>query len=174
MTQPKRRSSTPAKDLGTFKLGTQDLNKPLTGMQSLFVTHLVHDRLNPTISAREAGFKQPATAAWALMRNPKVVRAIAVERETYALASNITKKAVIDGMMEAIDMAKMKADPAVMVAGWREIGKLCGFYEPTVHKLEVTAKGAALLAQMDSMSDAELLELAAPEGVIIEGEVESG
>ena len=171
MAQPRRNKSTSAADLptgGTDVVGTQDPSQPLTGMQRLFVTMLVHEKLNQTIAAREAGYNQPGTAAHALMRNPKVIHAIAEEREAYAAASAITKKNVVDGMLEAIEMAKTLGEPASMISGWREVGKLCGFYEPSLHKLEITAKGAALLSKLEAMSDEELL--AAADDNIIDGE----
>lgn len=142
----------------------------LTEMQRLFVKYLVHDKLNQTASARQAGFNQPATAAHALVRNPKVMAAIAEERAEYAKVSGMTKQKVIDGFSEAVDMARIKADPIAMIAGWREIGKMCGFYEPTKTKIEVSVKGQVLIERMQTMSDAELLALAEGDPTVLDGE----
>ena len=77
MAQPKRRNSTPVTALGPYLQGMQDASQPLTEMQRMFVQYLVRDKLNQTAAARQAGFNQPGTSAHALMRNPKVLAAIA-------------------------------------------------------------------------------------------------
>jgi hypothetical protein len=33
-------------------------------------------------------------------------------------------------MLEAIDRARVRADPAAQIAAWREIGKMLGYYAP--------------------------------------------
>lgn len=50
-------------------------------------------------------------------------------------------------------------EPMAMVAGWREIARICGFYknaEPPVATANLD--GARLRAKIKAMSDAELLE----------------
>lgn len=172
MAQPKRKNSLPATALprDTRNRGNQDPSQPLTEMQRMFVQHLVHDKLNQTAAARQAGFNQPGTSAHALMKNPKVLAAIAEERLEYAKASGMTKQKVIEGFSEAIDLARIKADPIAMIAGWREIGKMCGFYEATKTKIEVSVQGQVLIQRLNTMSDEELLALADGDPTVLEGE----
>ena len=172
MAQPKRKNSVAAAELsrGTRNRGGQDPSQPLTEKQRMFVHHLVHDKLNQTAAARLAGFNQPATAANSLMKNPKVLAAIAEERAEYAKASGMTKRKVIEGFAEAIDLARIKADPVAMIAGWREIGKMCGFYEATKTKVEVSVQGQVLIQRLNTMSDEELLALVEGDPSILEGE----
>lgn len=172
MVQPKRKNSVAATSLprDTRNRGNQDPSQPLTEMQRMFVHHLVHNKLNQTAAARQAGFRQPATSANALMRNPKVLAAIAEERAEYARASGMTKRKVIEGFSEAIDLARIKADPIAMIAGWREIGKMCGFYEATKTKVEVSVQGQVLIQRLNTMSDEELLALAEGDPTVLEGE----
>ena len=132
------------------------------------MTFFVHDQLPQTVAAREAGYSSPHNAAAGLMKNPKIAQAIAIEREKYALESKLTRQDVLEGFKEAIEMAKMMSDPGVMVAGWREVGKMCGFYEPSKIDIQVTTKGAALLQQMEEMSDDELFAIGDED--IIDGE----
>lgn len=47
-------------------------------------------------------------------------------------------------------MAKIKADPLTMIAGWREVGKMCGFYEPTKAKIEVSVQGQVLIQRLNA------------------------
>ena len=172
MAQPKRKNSVAASSLprDTRNRGGQDPSQPLTEMQRMFVHHLVHNKLNQTAAARQAGFNQPGTAANALMKNPKVLAAIAEERAEYARASGMTKQKVVEGFSEAIDLARIKADPIAMIAGWREIGKMCGFYEATKTKIEVSVQGQVLIQRLNSMSDEELLALAEGDPSVLEGE----
>lgn len=169
---PKRRNSIAATELprDTRNRGNQDPSQPLTEMQRMFVHHLVHNKLNQTAAARQAGFNQPGTSATALMKNPKIQRAIAEERAEYARASGMTKRKVIEGFSEAIDLARIKADPIAMIAGWREIGKMCGFYEATKTEIKVSVQGQVLIQRLNSMSDEELLALAEGDPSVLEGE----
>lgn len=173
MAQPKRKNSKSVQQLGPGGLtiaGKQDRNQPLTEMQRLFVQHFVHDKLNQTAAARQAGFTSPGTAAYEMMRNPKVLDAIAEERLEYAKASQMTKQKVIDGFSEAIDLGRIKGDPIAMIAGWREIAKMCGFYEATKTKVEVSVQGKVLIDRLNTLSDQELIALAQGDPSVLEGE----
>lgn len=167
---PKRKNSKGGHQLSPFTPGTQNPNAPLTEQQRRFVMHLVHDKLPQTAAARMAGYGDCASIASALMKNPKIQRAIAEERREYAIASGMTKQKVIDGFVEAIDLGRIKGDPVAMIAGWREIGKMCGFYEPSKTKVEVSVQGQVLLQRLNSMTDEELLKLAEGDPTVLDGE----
>lgn len=152
------------------KNGDLNPDAPLTEMQRLFVVGMVEHQMTQTAAARQAGFSNPGTAAHELMIHPKIKRAIAERRAEYAIASRVTKKRVVDGFLEAIDMARTKADPLTMVAGWREVGKMCGFYEPTKTKVEVSVNGRVVVDRLNSMSDEELLRVIS-DGSVIDGDV---
>ena len=153
------------------KNGNLNPKAPLTEMQRQFVMYLVDHQMTQTAAARAAGAAVPGTAAYEWMRHPKVERAIAVRRAEYAAASQVTKNRVIDGFLESIEMAKIKADPLTMIAGWREVGKMCGFYEATKAKIEVSVQGQVLIQRLNAMSDEELLKLAEGDPNVLEGEV---
>lgn len=145
--------------------------------ERVFVNALVRDKLPQGAALRVAGWGNPntksttlASMASKIIQKPKIQRAIAAEREEWAKASAMTKKRVMDGFTEAIDMAKMTTDPMAMIAGWREIGKMCGFYEPIKHQISVNHTGQVLLQKLQVMSDDELLALAGDPS-IIEGEI---
>jgi phage terminase small subunit len=154
------------------------VGKPLTEQQRLFVRFHVHEQMNVSASARAAGYKGNVGAAGAeLMKNPNVQHAIALAREEYQIASQITRKKVIEGMQEAIDLARLQSEPATMIAGWREIGRICGLYEPTKTRMEVSVNGSVTLQRLETMTDAELLQLMheqtetpAPAPALLEGE----
>lgn len=98
----------------------------LTPEQSIFVKNVATTLMTPTAAARLAWphLNQPAVRANAEMKRPQIQVAIANERAKYEAASDITRRKVIDGFMEAIDMARVQADPTAMIGGWREIAKV--------------------------------------------------
>ena len=51
--------------------------------------------------------------------------------------------------------------PTVMVRSAAEIGRMCGFYEPEVVKVPISADAGRLMAKFKTMSDEELSEIAA-------------
>ena len=67
--------------------------------------------------------------------------------------------------MEAINLARLGADPGTMVKGWTEIGKMLGHYAPEVKRVEITDNQKRLQSKFTAMTDAELLQ-------VIEGEFE--
>lgn len=107
-----------------------------------------------------------------VLKRPYVQDMIAAARARTAEENQITRASVLDGLKEAIDLARINGDPAVMVAGWREIGKMCGFYEAVKVKVDVSGNAVAFSAKLMQMSDEELLRLAG--GETIEGEVVRG
>lgn len=111
-----------------------------------------------------------------IVTRPYVRDMIATERAKTAEDHKITRATVLAGLKEAIDMAKMTADPAVMVAGWREIGKMCGFYEAVKVKVDLTSGGATLTTKMMTLSDEDLLRIANGQNLdddsVIEGQFE--
>lgn len=137
----------------------KSLNHPMTDKQRLFVRKLVDGQMTVIGATKAAGYKD-VDQGYDLLKQPKIKAAVAAAREKYAIASGMTRQKVIDGFVEAIDMARIKADPLTMVSGWREIGKMCGFYEPTKTKLEISVRGKVMLEKMSALSDEELLQLA--------------
>lgn len=169
----KREATTPKPKLGTTRAGGDrtaldtstyagaelvDPNKPLTEKQKLFVRFWAAGETIPAASAR-AGYSDGATFAYRLVRMPNVLKMYEEEKQLYREAGQITKKKVIDMFLEAYDMAKLEADPHAMVSSARELGKICGFYEPVKKKLEISVNGELKLREMSAMSDEELAKL---------------
>lgn len=141
----------------------------LTPLQVQFVKHVVEDGLGNNAALRAMGL-DPKSRTRDFSQNPKVQAALIKHREEYARSAGIKKADVITAMKEAADMAKTLADPMGMVAGWREIGKLCGFYEPVRRELTISVTGQKNLTRLQSMSDQDLLEMIEQGEEIVEGE----
>lgn len=133
-----------------------DPNKPLTLQQREFAKLWASGESIATATLR-AGYASEAFG-YRMARMPNVLRVYQAEKAAYESASQMTRKKVMDGLLEAVEMAKLMAEPATMVSGWREIGRMCGYYEPVKHTLDINIKGDVTLRQLNSMSDADLLK----------------
>lgn len=132
-------------------------DKPLTEKQRAFVKFWAQGE--SIISASErAGYSDGAALAYRLVRMPNILRVYNHEKALYEEASQMTRKKVMDGLLEAVDMAKMLAEPATMVAGWKVVAQMCGYMAPVEKKLTINTTGSALMQRMAQMSDAELLK----------------
>jgi hypothetical protein len=151
------------------RVGNPD--KPLNEKEHAFVQHRATG-LNKTASARLAGFSQPSKDGALVEQRPHVATALAREQALYLQASSVKRKDVIDGIVEAIERAKLKGEPMTEIAGWREIAKICGHYAPEVKKVQLSVSAQKLQSQYEEMSDEDLLELASADGAtrLIEGE----
>ncbi|MDP2323511.1 MAG: terminase small subunit [Gammaproteobacteria bacterium] len=134
-----------------------DPSKPLTAKQKAFVEHWAKGESLPSACLR-AGYSDDGLA-YRLARMPNILALKAQYEAKYEEEAQMTRKKVMDGFMEAIDMAKLMAEPATMVSGWREIAKMCGYMAPVEHKMKVDVTGNIVLDRMNSMSDAELLKV---------------
>lgn len=144
-----------------------DPNKPLTEMQKAFVKHWAQGESIATASHR-AGYADGSVYAYRMVRMPNILALYAEEKRLYEEAAGMTRKKVMDGLLDGVEMAKLAGEPASMIAGWREIGKMCGYYEPVRRTIDINVNGNAVLDRLNRLSDAELLKLITED--ITEGE----
>ena len=135
-------------------------DKPLTAKQKAYALARAKGESVPNAMAA-AGYNEQVSYGYRLDKMPNVQRLIQQEQALYAEAAQIDRKKVIDMQLEAYEMARTMAEPATMVSAAREIGKICGLYEPK--KVEVSVNGTVQheIHRLESMSDAELLEFLA-------------
>ena len=120
-------------------------------------------------AARAAGY-HPANVD-NVMRQQEVQEYLAEARQQLTEQTTIKRLDVLNIYLEAIDMARIQADPSQMISGAREVGKMMGYYEPEKIAVAMTNDQAALAHRFRQLSDAELLEIAAGRAKVIEGEV---
>jgi len=149
-------------------------SRPLTEREQKFVHHVVVNGLPPKTAAREAGYtmRDLGRTVEILTARPNIQYAIALARSDFEKANLMTKKRVMDGFLEAIDVARVQADSLAMTSGWREIAKMCGYFEPVRHTLEVSVNGQVVIQKLQAMSDEQLLQLADGKTDALEGEFE--
>ena len=134
--------------------------------QAAFVHEYLIDR-NGAAAAVRAGYSQNAARqiAHRLLTNDDVAAALAAGEEQIAHDAEINRRKVMEGLQEAIELARSKSDAGAMIAGWREIAKLCGYYAPERHEVRLSANAAALQQELEDLSDEELLKLIAKDDV---------
>lgn len=139
-------------------------NKPLTEKAKLFVKEWASGETIRSAAAR-AGYNDGGSTGYLLSRTPSVIAMYEKEKALYEASCQMTRKKVMDGFLEAADMARTLGDPVALTGAWREVGKMCGYYEPVKRSIEVNLSGNVTMKKLESASDAELLKL-------IKGEVE--
>jgi phage terminase small subunit len=120
-----------------------------------------------------AGYSHEGTNGSArkrLAENPRIVRAVNFLRKKNEKSILTSRKKVLEGFLEAIEQAKLMSEPMVQIAGWREIGKMCGYYAPEVKEINITVGAKRVIGQLEVLSDKELLELIEKDREAIEGE----
>lgn len=132
-----------------------DPDKPLTDKQKAFAKAYAEG--NPVPNAMQiAGYNEQPSYGFRLIKMPNVKRAIAKYQEEYARASELSRKDVMNMLKESYEMAKLMTEPATMVSAAREIGKMCGYYEPVKVQVDVAMSGTV---KYEQLSDAELFAM---------------
>jgi phage terminase small subunit len=133
-------------------------DKPLTEKQKLFVEHWAKGDSIPAAAVR-AGYADGGQMAYRMVRMPNILKLKAEYEAKYEAEAQMSRKKVMDGFLEAIDMAKLMAEPATMISGWTAVAKMCGYMAPIEHKMKVDVTGNVTMQKLTAMSDAELLEM---------------
>lgn len=136
--------------------------------QEAYVEAILDGKSKPE-AALTAGYSHGQSFA-AAERSQLVQNALAERREELSSATQITRVGVLNGILEAIEMARLQGDPTAMLTGYRDISKMMGFNAPEVKKIDITANQGRLRSKMQSMSDEELLRIAEGDDDVIEGE----
>lgn len=136
----------------------------VTQKQAAFVRSFVKHG-NAAKAARDAGYA-PGSArvtGCRLLTKANVRAAIAAEQRRYEVISRLSRVAVIDSLMHIIEMARAEGDASVMLSGWREVARLCGFYnQGPKAQLDAEAKAKQLFNGLELLSDAALSSIAEP------------
>lgn len=147
---------------GNTKSGIAQFNpdRPLTEQQKNFAKFWAAGE-SPNTAALKAGYAESGatTVAWKLRQDPAVLRIYNEEKRKYEEAAQITRKEVIDGLLDAANLAKLAGEPSSLVAAWREVGKILGYYAPVESRLKISVTGNVLVDRLKNLSDAELLAL---------------
>jgi hypothetical protein len=97
---------------------------------------------------------------------PIVVEARQRLKEELRGVTAITKEDVVHGIREAIDRARIFAEPMTEIVGWEKLAKLLGFNEP--EKVDINLKASIEVVQknMKTISTPDLVKLLGAGNVI--------
>jgi phage terminase small subunit len=142
-------------------------NEFLSDKRARFVAEYCLDQ-NGTQAAIRAGYAPGSaySAAHRLLKNDEIRAAVAERQGAIARDLELDRQKVVAQIMEAIEVARLQADASAMIAGWREIAKMLGYYEPERRRVEVSVSSKRAVQHLETLSDAELLRLADQAGSV--------
>ena len=147
-----------AMNTGTMAAAAADSeDKPLTEQQKLFTKFWAEGDTIPNALTR-AGYGHQPSYGYRMAKMPNILALKAKYAQQYEDSVAMTKKKVMEMHLEAFEMAKLMAEPATMVSAAREVGKLCGYYEPQRVAVDINVNQNGTLDRMNRLSDAELLK----------------
>jgi phage terminase small subunit len=138
----------------------------LTAKQSKFVGWYLAGECG-TRAAKAAGYGKAGAHVTAsrLLKNPKVQEALQARQTADATRLSLRREDALQGLLEAIQQARAQGNPAAMIAGWREIGRMLGLYAADRAEVVVgVADESLLIASMTGMSDAQLVAVLGGQG----------
>lgn len=100
----------------------------------------------------------PCTA-YKIAREPKFIEYMRAARAESERRTMMTRDKVVKGLQDAIKDAKLTSDPTAQIAGWREIARIFGYYEPEKKVIEVSNKTEEALEQLKEVTMDQLMEL---------------
>ena len=109
-------------------------------------------RTHPNTTPAQAGARGRE-----LDSRPEVQKHIRQILDDNRIRYNLDRDHVVEGLLEAVSIAREQSDPKSMISGWTEIGRIVGANMPKASEKALTHKTAT--EEFSSASDAELLKL---------------
>lgn len=107
---------------------------------------------------REVGIPKAKLTKWK-KTSEAFKKALQIEYRRSQLVANMSRRTVLNGMLKAVEMAEDKRQPSTMITGWKEIARMCGYYEPERREILLSVGSKQLLEQIQTLPKAKLLEL---------------
>lgn len=149
-----------AVNTGTMEAAASvDPDKPPTEKQRLFAKLYARGDSIPNAMARAGYSTAQYSLGYRMIKMPNVIRVIDEERRLFEEENQMTRRRVMEMLLESYDFAKLTAEPATMVSAAREIGKMCGYYEPRKVQVDVNVQGSIAMNRMNALSDADLVKI---------------
>ena len=107
---------------------------------------------------REAGITSGKLTKWK-KTSTHFKKALQIEYRRSQLVANMSRRTVLNGMLKAVELAEDYGQPSSMITGWKEIARMCGYYEPERREILLSVGSKELLEQIQTLPKAKLLEL---------------
>ena len=127
--------------------------------QSRFIDEYLIDH-NGARAAVRAGYSPKCAKEQAsrLLTYAHVQAELKEKRSDMEIQLEITRESIIEGLQEAFELAKGSNNPGGMTGAYREIAKMCGYYEPEKKQIEINQAGKLTQQYLENLSNEELLE----------------
>jgi len=122
-----------------------------------------------TAAARAASV--PASNVKDLMANPEIHQAVAQHRQEIENRVLVSRNDVLQGLLSAVEDAKLQGEVMPQVAAWREIGKIIGAYAPEEKKITYSGDVTVIQRKIRELADEKLQEYALIEGEVVSEEL---
>ena len=132
----------------------------LTSDEANFVYNTEVLNLPARTAARMAGMSIAKIAA------PHIIQAREVAKKALQGHMAITKEDIVHGYKEAIDMAKILAEPMTMLVGWEKVAKILGHDQPQRVDINIHASVEVQKNVIRALSDDELVRQLGADNVI--------
>jgi predicted DNA-binding protein YlxM (UPF0122 family) len=109
--------------------------------------------------AKQIGVQQRTIRNW-INTNETFKKQLATEQNRSRAVSNMSRKRVMRGMLEAADMAREMRQPNTLLSSYKEIGRMCGFYEPEKREIMLSVKSEEIIEEMKTLTREQLLAIA--------------
>lgn len=134
----------------------------LTLKQSRFIDEYMVD-MNGAAAAERAGYSAKTSRAIAceLLTKPDIQAVLQARGAALARELEVTREGVVQGLLEAFEIAKADRQPGAMVSAMAALAKLLGFYAVETVRVELTPAQRVMRGKYEAMSDAELMAVMA-------------
>jgi|GEM_PF-3084348 len=103
------------------------------------------------------------------VREPHIIQAREVRRQESLRRLTITKEDSARGILDAIDRARIIAEPATEIAGWKEINNMYGHNQAVKIDVQLNATVEVLQKQIKGISTSDLVK-SLEAGNVIDGD----
>lgn len=102
--------------------------------------------------------------------SPHIVQARQLIKDEIRRTTGITKEDCVYGMRDAIDRARIFAEPMTEIVGWEKIAKLMGYDAPQRVDININATVEVIRGQLRHLPDEELVKALPDARDIIDGD----
>jgi hypothetical protein len=114
---------------------------------------------SPQTAARAAGYSNPGREGRALMKLPEVVSEIRKIQVENRKNSAMSRKDVMENLIDAFALARTLSDPQAMIRAMSEVNRMSGYYAPEKKIIELQEGAKRLEAEVEGFTKQELLEM---------------
>lgn len=116
----------------------------------------IHLGLSIAAAGRMTGVKSPHR----ILKRPEVQAFLLQLQKEARDEFDFQRREVVQGLKRAIDQADVLEEPMAQIAGWREIAKILGHYEPETKRIILSTEEENRKRQLGMLDEKVLLEMA--------------